>query len=788
MKISIICGGPSLERGISLNSARSVLDHLQRTGIEIVPFYLDHSKNAYAISTAQLYSNTPSDFDFKLRLTAKPLNKAGFVKALKETDLCFPAMHGFFGEDGGIQHFLEQNRIPFVGSGSVACKKAFDKFAANEYIRSQGFFTLPSALLKIYHSDHKKILSDFFRKHRVTRAVVKPASGGSSIGVFSVSTVEEALEKAQLLFSKRMDTRLVVEPFATGTEFTVIVLENRFGMPVALTPTEIETDYTEHQIFDFRKKYLPTRQVIWHCPPRFDNRTIDIIQTQAEQLFKLLGMRDFGRFDGWVLPDGKVWFCDFNMISGMEQNSFLFQQASRIGMTHQNVLNHIVENACRRYGIVFPQSVKNKHGRRKEVYVLFGGGNSERQVSLMSGSNVWLKLRNSAKYKPIPHLLDRHGTVWKLPYQLILNHTVEEITENCLGYESAKQRLDDFENRARLRLGLWEGKDEQEFFAPQKMDMETFLSHAPFVFLALHGGKGENGEMQAILERKKIGFNGSGSATSRLCMDKWETSRHIETLGIPGVSAIAGELLKTAAFIDLSVGEVANLWHRLKRDLATKTLIIKPRADGCSTGVVRIQTAADLLAYQRLLQIKAPFAPRHTFRNQSEMIEMPTVRPEELVCERFIETDGLRVRGHTLKETNRSGWIEVTVGVLEEKGIIRALHPSITVAEGEVLSVEEKFQGGTGVNITPPPNTIVAPKALAKAMHNVGLIAKKMGIGGYARIDAFLERITGDLLVIEINTLPALTPSTVLYHQGLAEKKTLFPGDFIEQLIENKGY
>ena len=103
MKIGLICGGPSLERGISLNSARSLLDHLQNEVIELVPFYLDHKKNAYAISTAQLYSNTPSDFDFKLQETATALNTKQFVQELKKVDLVFPVMHGPYGEDGGIQ-------------------------------------------------------------------------------------------------------------------------------------------------------------------------------------------------------------------------------------------------------------------------------------------------------------------------------------------------------------------------------------------------------------------------------------------------------------------------------------------------------------------------------------------------------------------------------------------------------------------------------------------------------------------------------------------------------------
>ena len=71
---------------------------------------------------------------------------------------------------------------------------------------------------------------------------------------------------------------------------------------------------------------------------RFDNETIERIQVQAEQIFKIMGHRDFARFDGWLLNDGRIWFSDFNTISGMEQNSFLFQQTSRIGFSHRDLL------------------------------------------------------------------------------------------------------------------------------------------------------------------------------------------------------------------------------------------------------------------------------------------------------------------------------------------------------------------------------------------------------------------------------------------------------------------
>ncbi len=786
MKIALLCGGPSLERGISLNSTRSVLDHLADENVEIIPIYFNAKKHAYQISPAQLYSNTPSDFDFKLKQTASPLNKNALVKLLKSVDLAFPVMHGPFGEDGKIQSFLEKHKIPFVGSGSNACKQAFDKFAANEQIKAHGFFTLPSQVLKIYHEDHADIIQKFFKDHHIKRAVVKPATGGSSIGVFSVTTPEDALQKAKHLFSKRMDTRVVIEPFAQGVEFTVIVLENRFGLPVALPPTEIETDYTKNQIFDFRKKYLPTRQVIWHCPPRFSDETIEKIEAEAEQIFSLFQMHDFARFDGWVLPDGNIWFCDFNPISGMEQNSFLFQQASRIGMTHRDILQQVVNNACRRHQLPpINPTPKITTPSKKTIPVLFGGATSERQVSLMSGTNVWLKLRNSKKFHPKPFLLDANNDAWELPYHLALNHTVEEIIENCNQAALAKKRLETFENRVRIRLGLLTEKNTEDFFDPRKIALKDLLSEFDFIFNALHGGDGENGTLQALFSQSNIQFNGSNAQVSALCADKWATSQFIQSLAIEGVNAIPSETHKTHHLLKLSTSELNHLWKSLRKTLNAKTLIVKPRADGCSTGVVHVYSSNDLKKLLSLLAANTSFIPKNTLKNQPDIIELPQTTSEELLFERFIETDALKVKHSSLKHQIKTGWIEITTGVLETEGKILSLNPSITVAEGEVLTVEEKFQGGTGINITPPPTSIIKPEILQKIKQRITTIAGKIGIQGYARIDAFAHIGTGQLYIIEVNTLPGLTASTVLYHQALTENPAIFPRELLEKLIHD---
>lgn len=786
--VAILFGGPSLERGISLNSARSVMDHLESNSVSIVPLYFDTKKRAYKISKAQLYSNTPSDFDFKLKRTVRALSEKRLLQLLRQCDIVFPIMHGQFGEDGEIQGYLQKNHIPFVGSGKEACKKVFDKFVANELVKQAGFFTLPSVVLKIYHTDHKKIIEKFFKDHKVKRAVVKPAGGGSSIGVFSVSTPAEALEKVRLLFSKRMDTRVVMEPFAQGVEFTVIILENRFGLPVALIPTEIETDYTKHQIFDFRKKYLPSRQVTYHCPPRFSDAVIEKIQAQAEQFFSLFGMHDFGRFDGWVLPDGNIWFCDFNPISGMEQNSFLFQQGARVGMTHSGILSSIVERAATRQDISFPSVVKKALGGGTRVPILMGGDNSERQVSLMSGTNVWLKLRHSKLYQPEPYLLDTKGVVWKVPYHLCLNHTVEEIMENCENYPQTKKRLAQFEDRARIRLGLPAKKDRADFFEPKKETLKKFIDESEFVFIALHGGDGENGNLQRRLKEKNVRHNGSDEKVSRLCMDKGATSSFIHRARIDGVDSICGKAVTLKSLLPLSSSQVKVFWKELKQILVAETIIVKPSADGCSTGIVHLYSSSDLVRYLEFISQNVPSIPKGTFRGQEDIIEMPTTVPDDILFEKFIETDVLRVRNGKLKYRRTTGWIEVTVGVVGSRGKVQAFNPSITVVEGEVLSVEEKFQGGTGVNITPPPREIIRPAILKKVRERISTVAKKVGIEGYARIDAFVNVKNGNLLIIEINTLPALTPSTVFYQQALAEKPPLYPRQLLEELIRNMGY
>ncbi|CAI5484548.1 unnamed protein product [Closterium sp. Yama58-4] len=370
-----------------------------------------------------------------------------------------------------------------LNSPLLSFPRCFLQYECAQHMKRCGFPTLPSFLIQagVNDKDGDVALSDWFTSNGLSpesgSVVVKPARAGSSVGVSVCSGAREASQKAHELISEGVDDRVVVEVFAAGgKEFTAIVLEAAAGAggedgsdctrnAVCLIPTQVEltgfaaapattaaaaTEGAESDsdssgdIFDYRRKYLPTQQVLYSTPPRFPPSILSSLRASATRLFSSLSLRDCARLDGWFLPpsspaytlvlaglrasgnrgqeeweeseekykEGIVVFSDVNIVSGMEQTSFLFQQAALVGLSHSLILRWILASACSRYGLPLPLhpppaspsvggvgegggggEAGETGGRRQLVWVLFGGSTAERQVSLISGTNVWLKLR-----------------------------------------------------------------------------------------------------------------------------------------------------------------------------------------------------------------------------------------------------------------------------------------------------------------------------------------------------------------------------------------------------------
>lgn len=750
----IVCGGPSEERGISLNSARSLFDHIDQNSYAVSLIYFNPNLEAFLISEHQIYSNTPMDFDYLLKDSRQRLTTLQLRQKLQSTDIVFPAIHGTFGEDGKLQQMLDEWGVKYVGSGVSACALTNDKHQCSLFLKQHGFFTLPNIALQ---------RGERLPKLPVGKYVVKPQNGGSSIGVHIFETADQLEEKIQKVWA--LDEYAVIEPFCEGIEFTVIVLENGKGEAVALVPTEIE--FQGDTFFDYRKKYLATGETTYHCPPRFPAEKVSEIRRQAEEIFGLLKMRDMARLDGWLMPDGKIWFSDINAISGMEQNSFLFLQPGLLGFSHRQTLQYILEKKITR---------RVKDGLvREAIPVIFGGSTAERQVSIMSGTNVLLKLKSSAQYESLAYFLEQDDeSLYQIPHFLYLHHAGNEISP--LIQEYITSGLPQVPEDIFPRLGISRDDLDEPLFVPKKESFESLAQKYSFFFLGLHGGVGENGILQKKLDALGVAYNGPGSEASALCMDKFLTGERVMQAGVEGVRTARKMLVR----LDESASDV---WARLRAADFPESVILKPRLDGCSAGILKIHSSTQLEQYMAFLRGDFTFIPAQAIHHSHGQIGLPTEKIEEVLIEEFIETDRVTIRHLELHWQEKTKWIEVTCGVVGEKGNLHAMNPSQTVADLDILSLEEKFMGGTGVNFTPPPREFVSAEIVERAKKRLEKVAEALGIAGYSRIDLFLNRETGELILIEANSLPGLTPSTVIFHQALMENPSLLPRDFLEKII-----
>ncbi len=763
-KIIIVCGGPSAERGISLNSARSLYDNFDKSRYHIEIVYFNPRLQPLKITPAQIYSNTPLDFDYKLNNSDRALSKNELISYLKSADLVFPAIHGTFGEDGQLQKILEDEGINYIGSTSKACHNTSNKNLCQKELKQNGFFTIEGRVLK-----RGEPLPDL----PSGRYVAKPLHGGSSIGVEYLNIPQDQPEtlnkKVEQIF--QIEDHVLIEPFFEGTEFTIIVLENADSQPVSLFPTEIEFNNVHDKFFNYRKKYLATDAVRYHTPARFNPELTEKIRKGSERAYKALGMKDFARIDGWIGINGEIWFSDINAISGMEQNSFLFQQAALFGISHRQLLDYIVNKK------IYPPSEIKQY--REKTPVIFGGKTAERQVSVMSGTNVWMKLKSSEKFRPVALFLDTKDQIYEIPQFICLHHTVEEIEEKIAKFEDNKffNDLKKYQTEIFDNLKIDKTAIEEDIFIPKKTTLDQVAKEYDFIFLGLHGGYGENGTIQARLEALALPFNGPGSESSRICMDKYATGQTIESAQINGVRTAKKIVLELTASAE-------TLWETIMANEFKTPFIIKPKSDGCSAGVLRIENKRQFLKAVTFLMGNSSYIPEKAIHEYHPQIELPKEPLNELLIEEYIQTDSVNLHDLEINWHPKNDYIEVTVGVIGHKNALHALNPSQTIASQEILSLEEKFMGGTGINLTPPPEQYVKPETVRGVRERIEQVAHALKIEGYSRIDTFMNIKTGELIIIEANTLPGLTPSTVIFHQALAEEQTISPLEFLEKIIE----
>ncbi len=720
MKIVIIFGGNSQEKGISINSARACFEILNNVcNLEL--HYLSIDGNVYLVDEKTIYSNTPDDFDFTL---FQPIQNYWHNLSC---NFVIPVIHGIFGEDGQIQQILEKLSIPFLFSQSISCQQMFFKNSACNFLWNNGFNTWNSY---VFDGNYQK-LQQFFAQQEIL--IVKPIDGGSSIDVHVFDDYDLLVQF--LLINKHR--QWIIEEKHDGKEFSIVVENGISQLP-------IEIIYSGN-ILNYRDKYFPTNDVQYLNPPNLSYKIIETIQKDCNQIFKLFNARDVIRVDGRIKNNNKLIYTDINPIPSMEFNSVFFQSFFE---NNYIVFERLLNRSLSSYNLPNIQIIKENN--KIKIPVLMGGDSSERQVSLVSGASTCMKLIKSKKYLPVPYILYQ-SYVYKVPLYLIFKHSIEDVI------------LFIKNNNKNTILLQYFNKPTYNF---SKSNLIDFLNQKDinFIFIALHGGMGEDGTLQSILEDKKISFNGENSIISKLCINKMNIIQKINTTNIDNIQNISRQIMNYPYIYDQK--ELAQFIQKNKK------IIIKPIDDGSSVGITLIQDIEELNLYIDALINKKKYIIINNQKINTEFYN------KNLLLEQFVEVDKILFQDKKINHIYKQGWLELTIGCFSQQSFI----PSITIANKAILSSEEKFQSGTGINLTPPPNFLITPQQIKLIQNTINKILVKLKLEFYCRIDFMFNIRSNKLIIFDINSLPALTFSTVIFHQIMYQNISLT--QFIELLIE----
>jgi D-alanine-D-alanine ligase len=307
VKVAVLKGGRSLERGVSLRSAARVADALERLGHGV------------------LEVDVGSDLVERL--------------AAERPDAAFIAMHGPGGEDGTVQELLEILAIPYTGPGVAACARCMDKVASKHILREAGiptpdwFAFNETAFGQLGAAD---ALGEIAGRLGFP-LVVKPANQGSSLGVKFASAADEL--PAALIAAFSYSDRVVLEGFVGGRELAVGVLGSE-PLPI------VEAIPQESDAYDFEARYEIGR-TSFVCPAELVGEEARAVTEVATRAYGALGCSGFSRVD-LMLGGGGPEVLEVNAIPGLTDTSLLPQAAEAAGIGFETLVGRILELALER--------------------------------------------------------------------------------------------------------------------------------------------------------------------------------------------------------------------------------------------------------------------------------------------------------------------------------------------------------------------------------------------------------------------------------------------------------
>lgn len=336
MRITVLMGGTSSERDVSLATGVRVTEALRSIGHEVQP--VDPARGPVsddeyqAMVSGTVVQTVPPSQEALRRMAREALPR--LVSTLPrpgDTDVVFLGLHGGSGEDGTIQSLLDLTGVPYTGSGHLASGLALDKDVSKHLFREGGVTTADWLMAPVTIEEVRARIG--------FPVIVKPANEGSTVGLSIVKDPAELQPAIDMAL--QFDEQVMVEQFIAGRELTVGIL-GEMALPVG----EI---IPKHEIYDYECKYTPG-MAEERFPADLTASEATRIQQEALAAFRALKLSGYARIDFRMSENGTFFCLEANTLPGMTQTSLIPQAAAAAGISFPELCDRIVQLALDRRG------------------------------------------------------------------------------------------------------------------------------------------------------------------------------------------------------------------------------------------------------------------------------------------------------------------------------------------------------------------------------------------------------------------------------------------------------
>ena len=311
-------GGFSAEKVISLKSGKVVLNFLDKDKYNALAVIIDNEGWRLEKNRKSYHINKS---DFSINIDNEKIKFDGV----------FMAIHGTPGENGVLQRYLDNLKIPYTCSGVKASELSFDKGACNDFLRN---FDIPCAKSVKLKKGDKIDSSNIIKKIKLP-CFVKPNGNGSSFGITKVKSIKELMPAIDKAFM--YDEYILIESLLIGTEVTCGI-HNLNGTIETFPITEI---VSENDFFDFEAKYEGKSKEI--TPARISDDMAKKVSERTIEIYKLLELNGIARVD-FIIMDNEPFIIEVNTVPGLSEESIIPQQALCHGISLSKLFNQSVEH------------------------------------------------------------------------------------------------------------------------------------------------------------------------------------------------------------------------------------------------------------------------------------------------------------------------------------------------------------------------------------------------------------------------------------------------------------